>query len=304
MPEPVTEHEVGADGAHVPGRENAREHREHVDPHQPQPERGNGQSDHGAEGEQMIEERVLAYRAHDAREEPQRHGHREGADHQHHGGRNAVEHDLAHRPPVPIRPPPVPREHSADPPRVLLRHRPVEPQLMGEPIQILRAHRRRVRIDRRRSPRSQMQHQEPNNRHQHEHDERLQDPANQIPMHARRLPRSEEDPAAQFTAPPSARKESSSPDHGAHAAPGGIEGGALPRPVSSGEILRSHKPPSRGGPETTQRVATQRGLGRAPPSVPPGDCRHTRNPCRHASYAFHPHSAIFQLLVSVLLFGL
>src|SRR4029453_15826057 len=146
------------------------------------------------------------------------------------GSGDAVQHAPAHRPPIPIRPPPVPGEHTADPPHVLLRHRPVEPQLMGEPIQVLRAHRRRVRIDRRGSPRSQMQHQKPNYGHEHEDDESLQDAANQIPMHARRLPRSEEDQAAQFTAPP---------DHAAPAAPGGDEGGALPRPVSSGEILEA-----------------------------------------------------------------
>src|SRR5213593_2571296 len=98
-----------------------------------------------------------------------------------------------------------------------------------------------------------MQYEESDHGHEHEDDESLQDPANQIPMHARRLPRSEADQTAKFTAPRSVGKELFSPDHGAHAAPGGAEGGALPRPVSSGEILRSHKPKSRGGPETTQR---------------------------------------------------
>ena len=84
-------------------------------------------------------------------------------------------------------------------------------------------------------------------RHQHEHDESLQDPTKQVPMHANLLPRGEEDQAATLT--------------------------------------------------------TLRPAGRAPPS-PPGDCRHANSDPLHATYAFHPHSAMFQLLVSVLLFGL
>src|SRR6184192_3129237 len=84
-----------------------------------------------------------------------------------------------------------------------------------------------------------MQYEEPDHGHEHEDDESLQDPANQIPMHARRLPRRTADQAARFAAPRSVGKKLSFPDHGAHAAPGGAEGGVLPRPVSSGEILEA-----------------------------------------------------------------
>ena len=86
-------------------------------------------------------------------------------------------------------------------------------------------------------------------RHQHEHDERLQDPAKQVAMHASLLPRGEEDQAATLTTP---------------------------------------RPAGRGAPALSHRAIA--GTRDSDPL--------------HATYAFHPHSAMFQLLVSVLLFGL
>src|SRR6266446_5051590 len=59
------------------------------------------------------------------------------------------------------------------------------PELAREPIEILGAHRRGHRVDRRRAARRQMQHREADERHEHEHDDRLENAAKQVPVHAR-----------------------------------------------------------------------------------------------------------------------
>ncbi len=189
----------------------------------------------------MIEERVLADRAHDAGEEAQPHRHRERADHEDQRRGDPVHDDLAYETAITIRAAPVPAEHPADPLHVLLGQRAIEAQLPGEPVEILGAHGGRHRIDRRGAPGRQMQHGEAGHRHEDKYDEGLQDPANQVPVH-----------------------------------------GSL----GLGALLRE----ARG-----ERGDKSGGAGANP-----------QRPARSTivRYAFHPHSFMFQLLTSVLLFGL
>src|SRR3970040_2417428 len=88
-------------------------------------------------------------------------------------------------PPITVGAAPVAAEEALGPGEVLDVDRPVEPELVGDPVEILGAHGGAERVNGRRPARRQIEEGEPGERHQAEHHDRLDHPPREVLSHQR-----------------------------------------------------------------------------------------------------------------------
>src|SRR6185503_13438347 len=100
-------------------------------------------------------------------------------------GGDPVDDHLEDYPPVTVGAAPVAAEEALDPGEVLDVDRPVEPELVGDPVEILGAHGGAERVDGSRAARRQMEEGEPGERHQAQHHHRLDHPPREVLSHRR-----------------------------------------------------------------------------------------------------------------------
>ena len=162
-----------ADGRAASGRQPGELHGKAIDDDEPEPERGDRERHHGADGGERVEDGAAPHGPQHAHHDSEQHGHEDGRRHQLKRRGQAPGDDREDRLVVPVGMAPVARQQTPDPFPVLQRQRTIETHLVRDMGQLILRHAGDQRELRQRTARRQVKNGEPDGRDQSQQDQAL-----------------------------------------------------------------------------------------------------------------------------------